>query len=214
MEPTLEKRLAIADGHDVYREGLKSLVGTLPWIEVTGEAFDDSGLFALVASVPVDVVIVDLALPGGEAENIVGRLRRTTEDLSIVALVTAGGETLALEAVRHGADALLVRDTAASTLIAAVACVASGRHFIDPGMAGHLLRRGTTRYGGLGSGLSMRQITIVELVARGLSNKQIARRVNRSEATVKSDLRTIYAELGVSSRAQAAATAVRTGLVD
>ena len=214
MEPKLEKRLAIADGHDVYREGLKSLLSTLSWIEVTGEVFDDSGLFALVASAPIDVVIVDLALPGFEAESVVGRLRRSTEDLSIVALVTIGGETRALEAVREGADALLARDTASSTVIAAITSVAAGRRFIDPGLAGDLLRRGTTRLGALDTGLTARQIAMVELVARGMSNKQIARQVNLSEATVKSDLRTIYTELRVSTRAQAAATAVRIGLVD
>lgn len=207
-------RLVIADPQDVFREGLKKVLDDLEWIIVVGEAKDEPGLLGGFQPQLVDVILVDLAISETTNPHLIQRLRNMAEHLHVIVL-TAGHDTDRLrKALQAGADGVLLRSAQSATFVDALRKVADGYHYIQPELAATLVGLSVPSLLQVTERLSARQRLILQLMTRGLRNQQIGRQVGISETTVKSELRFIYAELGASNRAEAAAIALRIGLTD
>lgn len=207
-------RLVIADPQEVFREGLKKVLDDLGWITVVGEANDEPGLLDGFQPQLVDMILVDLAISETTDPHLIQRLRNMADHLCVIVL-TAGRDTDRLrKALQVGVDGVLLRSAQSATFVDAFRKVADGYHYIQPELAATLVGLSVPSLHQVTERLSARQLLILQLMTRGLRNQQIGREMGISETTVKSELRFIYAELGASNRAEAAAIALRIGLID
>lgn len=202
-------RLLISDDHPVVRAGLRALFDTEDDMQVVGEAA--TGDEAVTRSaVGVDLVLMDLQFGGGTQGVEATRRIRSREDAPRV-LVLTNYDTDAdiLGAVEAGAAGYLLKDAPPAELIAAVRAAAAGETALAPSVAGRL----AARKDAASEALSLREAEVLELVADGLSNRQISKQLFLSEATVKSHLVHVFTKLGVSSRTQAVASARERGFI-
>lgn len=214
MTSTQQVRLLIADRQQVFREGLKSVLVDLDWVTVVGEADGEMALLDRFQLQLVDMVLVDLDISETAEPHLIDRLRNAVDHLCVV-VVTSGHDTDRLrKALQQGADGFLLRSANSATFVDALRKVADGYHYIQPDLAVTLVGLSVPSSQQVNERLSARQLLILQLLARGLRNRQIAKEAGISETTVKSELRFIYAELGASNRVEAAAIALRVGLVD
>jgi DNA-binding NarL/FixJ family response regulator len=204
--------MVIADANDVYRMGVKSLVSDLDCAGVVGEAVDMEGLERLLEAIRVDLVLLDpgIAPSLDDDVSVIERVRVLAPGVRVV-VVTDAPVAHIRRAIELGANACLTKTAAAEELAAALRLAANGRSYIQPELIAPLLDGAS--HAGPPPALSRLQLTILQLVARGLKNKQIASESGMSVTTVKSHLRLIYSLLAVSNRVEAAAAAVRLGLV-
>lgn len=194
-------RLLIVDDHPVVRRGLRAVFEAEPDLEVVGEAA--SGAEALELAVLADVVLLDLRL--GSGLSGVEVLERLTQRVLVLTTYDTDGDILA--AVEAGAAGYLLKDAPTDELLGAIRAVARGEIVLAPPVAARLVHRMRA------PGLSAREVELVALVARGHSNRQIARDLFISEATVKSHLVHIFAKLDVDNRTAAVSAARERGLL-
>lgn len=202
-------RLLIADDHPVVRAGLRALFATEPDLEVVGEAA--TGAEAVDRSRSgVDIVLMDLqfgtGMQGAEATR---RIRNSEGAPHVLVLTNYDTDADILGAVEAGASGYLLKDAPPTELIAAVHAAARGESALTPRVAGRL----EARQNATGEALSSREAEVLGLVAGGFSNRDIARTLFLSEATVKSHLVHIFAKLQVSSRTAAVASARERGYI-
>lgn len=207
-------RLMIADTQEVFREGIKAVLGQFDWAMIVGEADDIPALIDLIDRLKVDVVLVGLEMASGAYRDLLDRLSRTNTHPCLVVIASEDDRDELVEAIKLGADAFVLRSGGADAFVAAVEAVANGSHYIQPELVGALARNDSPSLPQIRERLTSRQLGVVSLLVSGLKNKQIAREMGISETTVKQDLRVIYGELGASSRTEASAIAIRIGLVD
>ena len=196
-------RVLLADDHPVVREGLRGMLAAEPDIEVVGEAASGPEAVALAARLHPDVVLMDLRMPGGDGVEATRRLRGTT----VVVLTTYDSDADILRAVEAGAAGYLLKDTPRAALAGSVRAAARGETVLTPAVAGRLLGRMRAEP----EQLSARETEVLALVARGLTNTEIGRKLYISEATVKTHLLRACAKLGVSGRTAAVTKAIETG---
>jgi DNA-binding NarL/FixJ family response regulator len=197
-------RIVLVDDHPVVREGLRGMLAAEPDIEVVGEAASGPEAVALAQRLRPDVVLMDLRMPGGDGVEATRRLAGTT----VVVLTTYDSDADILRAVEAGAAGYLLKDTPRAVLADSVRAAARGETVLAPTVAGRLLGR---MRGGPAPELSARETEVLALVARGLTNAEIGRRLYLSEATVKTHLLRASAKLGVSGRTAAVTKAIETG---
>jgi DNA-binding NarL/FixJ family response regulator len=205
-------RLIIADGQEVYREGVKSLLADCDWVEVVGEADDGAALLKLMESVTADVALVDIGISDGPSLQVVEGLREVAPEVRVVIVTVADDHVR--EAIELGVDAYLLKSAAAHELTAALRLVADGHHYIQAELVNTLRDPSAALSDRLWHRRSPQQQRILQLVTQGMKNKQIARQLGISETTVKSQLRVIYSHLEASSRVEAVAAALRLGIVE
>ncbi|MQA26350.1 MAG: response regulator [Micromonosporaceae bacterium] len=202
-------RVLIVDDHPVVRDGLVAVLGAQPDLEVVGEAGDGEAALAQVAALTPDVALLDLQMPGLSGVDVTAAIcaRHPVQVLVLTAYETQADITAA---VRAGAVGYLLKDAAREQLCDAVRAAARGESVLSPTVAAKLLDhiRHNDR-----EGLSSREIEVLDAVARGQGNKEIARALHVSEATVKTHLLHIYAKLGVADRTAAVTTALQRGLI-
>ncbi len=203
-------RILLADDHPVVRAGLAGMLGTEPDLEVVGEASDGDEAVSLVERVRPDIVLMDLQMPRLDGVAAIRRIREASAPPSILVLTTYDTDARILAAVEAGANGYLLKDAPREELFAAIRAAAAGGTPLSPAVASRLMQR--VRSGG-DEALSPREIDVIELVARGSSNTEIARRLRISEATVKTHLLHIFEKLGVGDRTSAVTTALRRGLI-
>jgi DNA-binding NarL/FixJ family response regulator len=206
-------RLIVADPNEIYRIGVRSLLDSLDWVAVIGEAADEPGLTALLRTAGADLVLLDprIARSNGDEAHVIERVRALAPDVRVVVVTDASREQI-VTSIELGASGCVIRAADGEEVVAALQLVAQGRHYIQPDLIGPLLnRRPPNRQS---AGLSAQQLGMLRLVSRGLKNRELASAFDVSLTTVKSQLRLIYAHLGVSSRAEAAAAAVRLEIVE
>ncbi|MEU6137775.1 response regulator transcription factor [Nocardioides sp. NPDC047086] len=198
-------RVVLVDDHPVVRAGVRALVDAQDDLDVVGEAADSAQAVAVVAETRPDVVLMDLSLgdgPGGAATT------RLVRDLpsppQVLVLTTYDTEADVLEAVDAGAAGYLLKDAPPDELFRAIRGTARGETVLAPSVATRLLQRAASPT----PKVSPREVEILRLLAKGLGNKEMARELLVSEATVKSHLSHIYTKLGVDTRAGAVATAI------
>ena len=203
-------RLLIVDDHPVVRDGLRGIFAAEPGVEVVGEAQDGSEAVALAARVPVDVVLMDLRMPGMGGVEAIGRLRRDAPGVRVLVLTTYDTDQDVLPAIEAGATGYLLKDAPREALVRAVRAAARGEPVLAPSVAGRLMGRVRRPPQ---EALSERELEVLRLVAGGATNREAAARLFISEATIKTHLLHIYGKLGVRDRAAAVGEAYERGLL-
>jgi DNA-binding NarL/FixJ family response regulator len=205
--------VVLADDQRVVREGLATLLGLLPDIEVLGTASDGEEAIALVERLRPDVVLMDLRMPRCDGVAATRRLREHGSTTHVVVLTTYADDRSVVEALRAGARGFLTKDAGAEEIERAIAAVVRGDAVIDPAVQHHLVDAVAGRPE-LPDGLTPREAEVLTLIAHGLSNGEIAARLFVSEATVKSHVNHLFAKTGARDRAQAVSYAYRHGLAE
>jgi DNA-binding NarL/FixJ family response regulator len=203
-------RLVLVDDHPVVRAGLRALVESQADLDVVGEAGDAAGAEEVVRRTRPDVVLMDLNLgigPGGAAATAL--LRALPRPPRVLILTTYVTETDVRTALDAGASGYLLKDAPPDELFRGVRAVAHGETVLASDVAALLVRRVNSPE----PALTEREVQILGLLADGLANKEMARRLLVSEATVKSHLAHIYTKLGVESRAGAVAKAIEQRII-
>lgn len=206
-------RIAVIDDHTLFRRGLISLLAQEPGFAVVAEAADGfEGIKAAGATHP-DVVLLDLNMPGISGLEAISAIRREAPETQIVMLTVSEDAADLLEALRNGASGYLLKNIDSEFLVAAIRRAAEGDSVVSPEMTGKLVEQ--VRIGAKPAPdnvLSAREREIVAHVARGLSNKEIARSLDVAESTVKIHVQHILRKLNLASRVQAALWAVEHGI--
>jgi DNA-binding NarL/FixJ family response regulator len=198
-------RVVLVDDHPVVRAGVRALVDAQDDLDVVGEAADSAQAVAVVGETQPDVVLMDLSLGDGPGGAETTRLvRELPSPPNVLVLTTYDTEADVLEAVDAGASGYLLKDAPPEELFRAIRGTARGETVLAPSVANRLLQRAASPT----PKVSPREVEILRLLARGLGNKEMARELLVSEATVKSHLSHIYTKLGVDTRAGAVATAI------
>lgn len=198
-------RVVLVDDHPVVRAGVRALVDAQDDLDVVGEAADSAQAVAVVDETRPDVVLMDLSLGDGPGGAETTRLvRELPSPPQVLVLTTYDTEADVLEAVDAGAAGYLLKDAPPDELFRAIRGTARGETVLAPSVATRLLQRAASPT----PKVSPREVEILRLLAKGLGNKEMARELLVSEATVKSHLSHIYTKLGVDTRAGAVATAI------
>ncbi|GAA3070208.1 response regulator transcription factor [Streptomyces roseofulvus] len=196
-------RILLCDDHVVVRAGLLALLGSTPDIEVVGEAGSGEEAVAMAAKLKPDVVLMDLQLgPGIDGVEATRRIAPT--GVHVLVLTTYDTDADITRAIEAGATGYLLKAERPEELFAAIHAAAQGRTALSPPVASRVMDR---MRGAAGPSLTDRERDILGQLAHGLGNKEIARALFISEATVKTHLGRIYAKLGVDTRAGAVAVA-------
>ena len=208
-------RVLVVDDHAVVREGLRGFLDLQDGIEVVGEAADGNEALEKAARLRPDVVLMDLVMPRLDGVSAMRRLHERLPRARVIVLTSFVDDDKLLPAVRAGAAGYLLKNAEPQELARAVRAAHAGEALFDPVVAARLVEA----LAGAGAEepidrLTPRERQVLQLIGRGLPNKQIARELDLSERTVKTHVGHVLAKLGVADRTQAAVVAVRAGLVD
>ncbi|UFU05704.1 response regulator transcription factor [Ruania halotolerans] len=198
----------IVDDHPVVRDGLRGMFSADPRFEVLGEAADGSEAVAAAESLRPDVVLMDLRMPRMDGIAAIRELSARSIPARVLVLTTYDTDGDVLPAMEAGATGYLLKDAPREELFRAVEAAAAGSAILAPGVAARLMgqmRRPAAEP------LSRRELEVLELIAGGYTNREAAKHLFISEATVKSHLLHAYAKLGVNDRAAAVAAAFSRG---
>jgi DNA-binding NarL/FixJ family response regulator len=203
-------RLLIADDHPVVRDGLRGLFTAAGDFDVVAEAADGREAVDRAAALTPDVVLMDLRMPVMDGISAIKELRRRGLRVPVLVLTTYDAEGDVLPALEAGATGYLLKDAVKEDLLRGARAAARGEPVLAPSVTTRLL--GQMRQPAR-EPLSERELDVLELIAKGSSNREAAARLYISEATVKTHLIHLYAKLGVADRAAAVATAYDRGLL-
>ncbi|MET8829767.1 response regulator transcription factor [Streptomyces sp. NPDC004610] len=214
-------RVVVADDQTVVREGIVMLLGLLPGIEVVGAAGDGEEAVRLVAALDPDVVLMDLRMPRCDGAEATRRIRAEHPRTQVVVLTTFGDDESLFPALSAGARGYLTKDAGGDEIVRAVRSVMSGEAGLSPAVQRRLLERlsepqpeaAGPEPGEPPDGLTAREAEVLVLIADGLSNQEIARKLQVSLATVKTHINNLFAKTGMKGRAQAVRYAYRKGMV-
>jgi DNA-binding NarL/FixJ family response regulator len=213
--PEAPIRVFLADDHPVVRQGLRTFLDSRDGIEVVGEAGDGKTAVAAVERQKPDVVLMDLVMPGLGGLAAIELIRERAPETRVVVLTSFASDDQVIPAVQAGAAGYLLKDVEPAGLEAAIRIVHGGEALLDPQIAGRVMEEvARPSLGGDISLLTPREREVLRLLARGLSNRELADTLVVSEKTVKTHVSNILMKLGVHDRTQAALLAVREGLVD
>lgn len=203
-------RILIVDDHPVVREGLAGMLAGQPDFVVVGAASDGDRAVALHHELAPDVILMDLRMPGLAGVGAIEAIKAQPQSAHIIVLTTYDSDTDILRAIEAGATGYLLKDTPREELFRAIRIAASGQSVLAPSVAARLMTRIRTP---ASVQLSAREVEILELVAKGNSNKEIAKALYISTATIKTHLIHIYGKLGVDDRTSAVTTAIERGII-
>lgn len=200
-EPNNPVSVLLVDDHPVVRTGLAGLLGAYPAVEVVGEAADGAEAVDRALDLKPDVVLMDISMPVVDGVEATRRLTGAGYDGAVVMLTSFSDKVRVTEALKAGAVGYLLKDCEPDDVVAAIKAAANGHAPLDPRVAGALL---PGREPEPGADLSVREREVLELIAEGLANKQIARRLGIAERTVKVHVGNLFRRIGVSDRTSAA----------
>lgn len=222
-------RVLAADDQRVVREGLALVLGLLPGVEVVATAADGDEAIELAHRLGPDVVLMDLNMPRRDGVSAIQALREQCPQIKVIVLTTYADDRSVLDALRAGARGYLTKDAGGEQIEQALRDVLDDRSVLDPAVQHHVVaaiaaapaapaahRTPPATTAGpppLPAGLTPREAQVLELIARGLTNAEIAGRLAVGEATVKSHINHLLPKIGARDRAQAVAFAYQHGLV-
>jgi DNA-binding NarL/FixJ family response regulator len=210
-------RILLVDDHEVVREGLRAFLELQDGLEVVGEAGDGQEALELAERVRPDVILMDLVMPKLDGVGAMRELRRRAPATRVIALTSFLDDERLLPAIQAGAAGYLLKDVRPKELARAVRAAYAGEAMLDPAAAARLVAavaQGATPAPTQPGRLTRREQEVLELLARGRSNKRIAFELGIAEKTVKAHVGRLLAKLGVADRTEAAVLAVREGLVE
>lgn len=209
-------RVVLADDHTLVRSGIRRILDAHPGFEVVGEAGDGMEALALVQTAAPDVIVLDLNMPGTGGLDALPKLKLAQPSLKVVVLSMHAGREYVARAMKGGADAYLLKDSAVQDLVAAVEAVLVGRSYFSPSIQALMaeLLRGESREPARGTSLTDREREVLGWLARGLSSKEVARRLDISVRTVETHRANLMHKLGVKSVALLIQIALREGIID
>ncbi|MEU4525689.1 response regulator transcription factor [Amycolatopsis sp. NPDC024027] len=200
--------LLIVDDHPVVRDGLRGMFGADPRFEVVGEAGDGAEAVSAAERLRPDVILMDLRMPGTDGVAAIKELAKRGVPSRVLVLTTYDTDSHVLPAIEAGATGYLLKEAPRAELVRAVEAAARGQAVLSPTVATRLLGQVRKPAPAL---LSRRELEVLELIARGSTNREAAKRLYISETTVKTHLLHVYAKLGVNDRAAAVAAAFSLG---
>lgn len=203
-------RIVVADDHPVVRSGLMSMLASQPDFDVVGEAGNGREAVEMVAKLHPGVVLMDLRMPVMDGVAAIEGISENHPETKILVLTTYDSDSDILRAVEAGATGYLLKDSPREELYEAVRSTASGKPLLTPVVAARLMksiREPRPRK------LSGREVEVLDLVRRGMSNKEVGRELHISEATVKTHLIHTFGKLGVDDRTAAVNTALERGIL-
>lgn len=203
-------RILVVDDHPVVREGLAGMLAGQPDFEVAGMAADGETAVTLFHSLAPDVVLMDLRMPGLDGVGAIERIKGQQPAARILVLTTYDSDADILRAIEAGATGYLMKDTPREELFRAIRAAARGESVLAPTVAARLMTRMRAP---AKENLSAREIEVLQLVAKGASNKEVGKALHISTATVKTHLIHIYNKLGVDDRTAAVTTALEKGII-
>jgi DNA-binding NarL/FixJ family response regulator len=206
MSITNPIRVLTVDDHPVLREGIAAILSP-PEFELAGEAGSGEEAVALFRKLKPDVTLMDLHMPGLSGVGAIRAIRQEFPNARIVVLTSHGGDKLALDAIKAGAAGFLLKGALRRELLDTIRSVHAGRSHIQSEVAQEIAIHAAD------DKLNDRERAVLELVAAGKANKQIARQLSISEDTVKMYLKNIFSKLGVDDRTHAVTTALRRGII-
>ncbi|HVG83033.1 MAG TPA: response regulator transcription factor [Vicinamibacterales bacterium] len=209
-------RVVLADDHTLVRSGIRRILEAHPGFEVVGEAADGVEALALVRETVPDVIVLDLNMPGSGGLDALPALKLAQPSLKVVVLSMHAGREYVSRAMKGGADAYLLKDSAVQDLVAAVEAVLVGRSYFSPSIQALMaeLLRGDAREPSRGTTLTDREREVLGWLARGLSSKEVAQRLDISVRTVETHRANLMHKLGVKSVALLIQVALREGIID
>ena len=217
-EPVNEKvaapiRVVIADDHLLVREGLRSILAVADDILLVGEASDGAEAIELAGTLSPEVMLMDLRMPRVDGMEAIRQIKARHPAIEIVILTTYEDDAHILQGLGAGARGYLLKDAGRNVLFDAVRAAARGESLLPAEVLEALLEHSTARERAEGEGLSQREQEVLGLLVTGAANREIAMQLGITQRTVKAHVTSILNKLGVSSRTEAVAVAIRTGLV-
>ncbi|MGA7671351.1 MAG: response regulator transcription factor [Nitrolancea sp.] len=208
-------RILVVDDHPVVREGLVAIIDAQDDMTVVGEAGDGSQAIAIYKAAKPDVVLMDLAMPGTDGVQAIEGMREFDPDARVVVLTAYDTDERILRAVEAGARGYLLKGAPRDEIFRAVRVVNLGGSLLEPAVAGKLLSRvgDILRGEGVEEELTPREQDVLNLMARGYRNKEIAFDLHITERTVKFHANAIYRKLDVGGRTEAVSKALQKGMV-
>jgi NarL family two-component system response regulator LiaR len=211
-------RVLICDDQAIACEGLKAILSTARDVEVVGVAHDGAQAMNAIPETQPDLVLMDLKMPVMNGIQATRLIRERYPQVRVLVLTTYDDDEWLFDAIRGGASGYLLKDTPRDKLIEAIRDTVAGKAHLDPAVAGKLMARvaaqGAPPDTAIAEELSEREREVLGLLARGLTNAEIAERLYLSEGTVRNYVSAILAKLDVPDRTQAAVLALRYGLAD
>jgi DNA-binding NarL/FixJ family response regulator len=198
----------IADDHEVVREGLRLSLSRSPHIRVIGEAGDGEAAISLAERRKPDVIIMDIRMPGMDGLEATKQLHDRVPETSVLLFTAFGERSLLTRGLDAGAKGYLLKEAPNQTLVRAIEKVASGEGYVDPALMPSFLNRDGQDL------LTPREREILQLLADGMSNGDVAAKLFISQETVKSHVRHILAKLEADTRTHAVAIALRESIID
>lgn len=212
-------RVALADDEALIRGGLRMILEGEEDIRLVGEAEDGTAAIDLAVEQSPDVIVMDLRMPGVDGIEATGTIRKRIPGVKVLVVTTFDLDDYVLAALKAGADGFLIKDTAPEDLVGAIRTVAAGESLLAPSVTRRLIEHYVGQVDpepGLKAGideLTDRELEVMKLVAKGMTNSEIAETLFLGEGTVKTHITSILAKLGLANRAQIVVAAYESGLV-
>jgi two-component system response regulator DevR len=208
-------RVLVVDDHEMVREGLMSMLQSESDFDVVGQTGHGAEVVELVEATRSDVVLLDARLPDLSGVEVCRRLTQSHPEVAVVILTTYTDPDLVEECIQAGARGYVVKDVERFSLKESIRAVYRGQSVLAPQVAGQVIERSRTRQPAASrrAALSASQVSILRLISRGHSNREIAAEVHLSENTVKTHVQEIFRKLGVRNRVEAAILAGKSGWI-
>lgn len=208
-------RIVIADDHPVVREGIEAMLKREPDFKVVGEASNGLEAIKKVRELSPDVVLMDLRMPELDGVEAITRIKAENQDVKFIILTTYSDDEYIFQGIAAGARAYLLKDAPREELFKAIRAVSKGESLIQPVVASRVLDRlaELSKKTLASETLSEREIEVLRLMAKGVSNKDIADQLSITQSTVKTHITSIFQKLNVTTRTEAVTSALRKGII-
>jgi NarL family two-component system response regulator LiaR len=209
-------RILICDDHAVVRRGLRPLVSVKPEMELVGEAVDGEEAVAMAKKLNPDVIIMDLVMPRKDGVTAISEIKKKNHDARILVLTSFSDDKNVFSAIKAGASGYLLKDSSPEDLLQAIHDVYQGKSSLHPVIAQKVIQEmhQPTNLPPTDDPLSTREVEVLQNVAQGMSNQEIARTLKIKEGTVRIHVGNILNKLQLANRTQAALYALREGLAE